>query len=652
MVPYKIHCLTYKTLDSLVHQVLSQYVDPEVEFTILEGALLEFHEGDILNKLHIAEENGCEVIIAGGSNANIARERCSIPVVEYRLTAYDYLAAIDKAFIYGEKAVFCSYRRSVDPALLSWLDKEHIPYSNIIYDTEADLKEQLLLHKGEVVIGTAFPVNMAMQLGINHILIYPGEESVLVAFREAKMIATQLRRQSEYYQFAQAVIDNSTNGLVLVNSEGTVIEMNNTAQQIYGIKAEHIKGRKAEDILVESNYFEFMNQNTSELVEVRKINKELVFCKWVQLTGKSQNVIGSVCILSSMSEIMQKQYDYRKKQQDENRGRGFVAKMRFSDILGSSEYIQRVKAEARLIAKVEGNITILGETGVGKEIFAQSIHNESPRKNGPFVAINCAALPEQLLESELFGYDEGAFTGSKRGGKKGLFELANGGTLFFDEIGELSMSLQSHLLRVLQEHEIRHVGGDRIIPVDVRVISASNKDLSNLKGDQFRLDLYYRLSVFDLYLPPLRNRDSDSVTLFEYFLLQRGSLYPLAKTLPEPVKRVIREYTWYGNIRELQNVSERYLLYLSELTALNYRYLLRSIVRAIGENRLLNALLEKYNYSGKDPDEWLITLMQEILGYNKTQVSEKLGISRTTLWRKTHTELAEETRSGPNNPGI
>ncbi|MDR1625378.1 MAG: sigma 54-interacting transcriptional regulator [Spirochaetia bacterium] len=643
MIPYKIHCLTYKTLDKLVKQVLSQYSDPEVEFTILEGALLEFHEADIMNKLHIAEEKGCEVIIAGGSNANIAQEHCNIPVVEYRLTAYDYLAAIDKASVYGGKVAFCSYRRSVDPALLSWLDKERIAYTNIIYDTEDDLREQMLAHRGEVIIGTAFPINMAMQLGFNHVLIYPGEESVLVAFRDAKMIAMQIRRQNEYNQFAQAVIHNSPNGLVLVNSEGLVIETNKAARQFFhggGDKAENGKGQRAEDLFIDGSYRDFRDQNLSELTEVRKIHGEPIFHKWLQLTGRSQNIIGSVCFLSNVSEIIQKQYDYRKKQQEENRGRGFVAKMRFKDILGSSEYLQRVKAEARLIAKADSNVIILGETGVGKEIFAQSIHNESSRKNEPFIAINCAALPEPLLESELFGYEEGAFTGSKKGGKKGLFEFANRGTMFLDEIGELSMPLQSRLLRVLQEHEIRHVGGDRIIPVDVRVISATNKDLSNLQNTQFRADLYYRLNVLELYLPPLRDRDADSIELFEFFLQQRGSLYPFFKTLPEAVKRVIKEYTWYGNIRELQNVSERFLLYLGENTESNPKYLARSIIRAIGEERLFNAILQKHHYISGESDEWLIVMLQEIMGYNKTQVSEKLGISRTTLWRKINQRVA------------
>jgi propionate catabolism operon transcriptional regulator len=661
MRPYKICCLTYKTLDALVKQALSQYRDPEIDVSILETALME--DAGIPGELQELEKSGCEVIIGGGSNANIARERCGIPVIEYRLTVYDYMEAIDRAFILGERAAFCTYRHPLDPALLKYLGKARIPFTNIIYDGEEDLREQMLAHRGEVIIGPAFSVDLAMQMGFNYVSIYPGEEAVLVAIRDAKMLAGQLRRQNEYHQFAQAVIDYSTNGLALVNSNGAIIDFNAAAEDIWSAKAEAVKGKKAEDMFADSGYSQFWREGRAEQTDVRKIMGKPILCKWIQLMEKSQAVIGAVGIFSKMSDILEKQYAYQQKQKEESVKRGFAAKKRFGDMIGSSVLFKRVKAEAMLFARGGANVMLLGETGVGKEIFAQSIHNESSRKNGPFIAVNCAALPESLLESELFGYDEGAFTGSKRGGKKGLFELADGGTLFLDEIGELSPALQGRLLRALQEHEIMHVGGDRVIPVDVRVISASNRSLDNREeagpasfavspaeqGKTFRGDLYYRLSVFELHIPPVRERGNDAVELFEDFLKQKGN-FRLAfenvsfRKLPGDFKMIITEYPWFGNIRELQNVGERFLLYAKAslpgntsapgAAQIKDTYLKQSIVRAIGEQRLLKALLDKYDFSRKEPDAKLIALLQRTFGLTKAGVAEKLGLSRTTLWRK------------------
>lgn len=202
--------------------------------------------------------------------------------------------------------------------------------------------------------------------------------------------------------------------------------------------------------------------------------------------------------------------------------RGHVAKYTFDDILFQSSEIKRTIETAQRYSEVDSNILIIGETGTGKEIFAQSIHNHSNRKNNPFVAINCAALPENLLESELFGYAEGAFTGAMKGGKQGFFELAHRGTIFLDEIGEISPKMQSRSLRVLQEREIMRIGDDKVIPVDVRILSATNKDLMQMvKSNDFREDLYYRLSVLDLVLPPLRERREDIPLLVNAFI-QKG----------------------------------------------------------------------------------------------------------------------------------
>ncbi len=240
--------------------------------------------------------------------------------------------------------------------------------------------------------------------------------------------------------------------------------------------------------------------------------------------------------------------------------RGHVARHSFDDILTRNPRMQQLKETARRMAASNSSIVIYGRSGTGKELFAQSIHNASPRREAPFIAINCASIPENLLESELFGYSEGAFTGAKKGGKRGYFELAHRGTLFLDEIGEMDLGLQARILRVLQEKEITRVGGDSVIRVDVRILSASNKRLLDLvRQNRFREDLYYRLNVLSLEIPPLRDRREDVPLLLRHFQEQLGAVFSLTPAAWE----FLGQYPWPGNVRELGNFVER-LSYLGK----------------------------------------------------------------------------------------
>ncbi|HWI65807.1 MAG TPA: sigma 54-interacting transcriptional regulator [Symbiobacteriaceae bacterium] len=237
----------------------------------------------------------------------------------------------------------------------------------------------------------------------------------------------------------------------------------------------------------------------------------------------------------------------------ELRQRGHVAKYTFDDLIGSSPAMTGVVAKARRLTRTDGTILIQGESGTGKELFAQAIHNASPRAQLPFVAINCASLPESLLESELFGYAEGAFTGARKGGKAGLFEQAHRGTIFLDEIGDISPGLQIRLLRVLQEKEVMRIGGSGVVPVDVRVIAATHQDLRrHVSEGRFRADLYYRLNVLRLQIPPLRDRRADILALLHFFLTEAGRPLPVSM---EALAR-LEGYEWPGNVRELQNCAQ------------------------------------------------------------------------------------------------
>ncbi len=298
----------------------------------------------------------------------------------------------------------------------------------------------------------------------------------------------------------------------------------------------------------------------------------------------------------------------------------------FSDIITKSSSMERVIEQAKAAAKRDSTILIEGESGTGKELFAQSIHNYSKRANGPFVAINCGAIPPELVGSELFGYDEGAFTGAVRHGKKGKFELAAWGTLFLDEIGDMPLAQQTALLRVLETKTVTRIGGHKQIPVDVRIICATNKDLKKevLKGN-FREDLFYRLNVINLRIPPLRERKEDIIELVEAFIKELGSKdFDRSLFYEKQLVRLI-QYDWPGNVRELRNVIER-MICLPE-------YDINKAIKAEeAPLESLGSLNETYNLEQDESYQIMKYLKQ--CGGNKSEVARLMGISRKTLYKK------------------
>lgn len=340
--------------------------------------------------------------------------------------------------------------------------------------------------------------------------------------------------------------------------------------------------------------------------------------------------------------------------------KGLVAKYSFKDIIGNSPAICRTVEKAKRIGKSNAPVLIIAETGCGKELFAQSIHNVSGRCEGPFVAINCGALPANLLESELFGYECGAFTGAKKEGKVGLFELADGGTIFLDEIGEIPLDLQGRLLRVLQEHEILRIGGDKVQKIDIRVISATNMDLySKVQEGKFRADLYYRLNVMSLTIAPLRMRSDDILLLLDYFLEKYGSAVR-SEFLPPEVTKYLTAQTYPGNIRELENLAQRIEAFKEGETSLSMEEIMEigdapicrsddakgqanSESTGIGETLPADSLVVQLDSLDRIENQ-VIQHAMNYYGGNKTEVMNTLQISRTTLWKKLkEIEIEEES---------
>lgn len=311
------------------------------------------------------------------------------------------------------------------------------------------------------------------------------------------------------------------------------------------------------------------------------------------------------------------------------------AKYTFNDILGDSEAMKKVKNTASQISQGVSSVLISGETGTGKELFAQAIHNESDRRSNPFVAINCAAIPPSLIESYLFGYEEGAFTGAKKNGSPGAFEQANGGTIFLDEISEMDISLQSKLLRVLQEREVKRIGSTETIKIDVRVISATNKDLvQEIKKDIFREDLYYRLNVVQVNIPSLKEHLEDIPLLVKYFIKRYNKMLgKFVWEISDNAQKHLVAYNWPGNIRQLQNCIEHAM----NMVSVNENLIdVKHLPNYIFENRFspsrekIPSLAEVVGQAERD----IIVKVLRLYNGSKKKTARALGISDTTLWRK------------------
>ena len=342
---------------------------------------------------------------------------------------------------------------------------------------------------------------------------------------------------------------------------------------------------------------------------------------------------GAVLTLQEASVIQRADTNIR----TERRVRNLAARYHFHQMVGSSSAFVHARLAAERYAATNSTVLITGESGTGKELFAQSIHNASSRRDKPFVAVNCAAFPEPLLESELFGYEEGAFTGSRKGGKPGLFEVAHTGTIFLDEIGDMPLSLQTRLLRVLQEKEVVHLGSAQPIPIDVRIVAATYQDLAQrAKDGLFRVDLYYRLNILHLHLPALRERVDDipilALQMLHASLRRAGSSLPADQALA-PLMPYLRSYRWPGNVRELENVAERLAVSLSawqSATDINYGGFSKDFPEIFSDKPVE---ADPSPLSHRPLGAAALSEVMAQAGGNRKVAARMLGISRTTLWR-------------------
>lgn len=445
----------------------------------------------------------------------------------------------------------------------------------------------------------------------------------------------------EREQQLKAILDSIGEGLVAINPQEIITHFNPAAKRILGYQSEAVLGVKIRDLFgtdipLLNALHKGQSYNNRELSLTTPAGSKILYmASGRPVKNVDGNVIGAVSVLKAMHEVQELVNSVTKPYNST-----------FDDILFASEAMKRVVNLAKLISNNESTVLIRGESGTGKELFARAIHVAGPRREKPFVPINCAALPDALLESELFGYEEGAFTGAKKGGKQGLFEYATGGTLFFDEIGELSIHLQAKLLRVLQEGKVRRIGSNKELPVDIRIIAATHRNLEDmLRNNQFRDDLYYRLNVIPLYIPPLRERKEDLPLLAQSLLLKLNHrLKKQTSHLTEDAMHKLTQHNWLGNVRELENVMERAISLVHDGEITQTHIILDSETRwqhtsapPLADRKLKEALAELEN-----------RILRETIEKHGTsrRVGKVLGLSHTAVLHRMHKYNLREKPGG------
>lgn len=616
--------------------IVSPYSEMADYFNNLKDKRININAKTINDKQEIKEfikenEATTDVFLSGGSSVSFIRENTNIPVVDIKITNFDLIKAINSIEINDNTQIVClSYYKDVfDLEEIKSIFKLKKNILQIKYIIPEDIKDSLKKAKelgGNLVVGGGCTEIYSKNLSLKSILLKSSDEAMNKAIEDAINIFNVRKKEIEKNVKLNTILNFIKQGIIVTDINNKITICNTEAAKILNVNKEEILDKNITNILG-------IYENSTELSSdgIININGKMVATSTIEIKI-NDTLIGRVNSFDKASTIQK----LERKIRNNNHKKGLVAKYNFDNIITKDKNMEKIKKMAMKYAKTNATILIYGESGTGKELFAQSIHNQSDRRDWPFVAVNCGAINENLLESELFGYDKGAFTGAKKEGKVGLFELAHRGTIFLDEIGELPLGLQASLLRVIQEKEIMRVGSNEITPIDIRIVCATNKDLRQevLKG-RFREDLYYRLNVFNISVPALRDRRAD-IPLISKELLNRFGVFNKEEVI-EIIKKCPSNYAWRGNIRELENVIRRLSLMVefSDFDIDNIDY--KSFIDGMGNYENEYSLKINMNNNLKEIiKEVEFKIINKLLedGYKMEDILDKLEISRASYMRK------------------
>lgn len=582
------------------------------------------------------EKKGAKAIIARSGGYRHTVGKVNVPVIHLKITTLDILHAIKTS------------RKYMKDIILVISDLEYFDYDewkdviveNIIIERfndkeniEDKVKKYVPRKDSAVIVGGGIPCGYAKRFGMDYVHIGSSKESIYEGIEYAKELIDNLYDQKYKNEILKTTLDGVHDAVVAMNREGNIILFNERAQKLLKKSNNDVLDRKLLEVCPELDFMiDVLKNKVNQYNEIKKL-KKIIIAANISILNVDGHVHGVLCSFQDITKLQ----SLEKKIRYELNKKGLVAKYTFQDFIAKDPIMKETISKAIRIGLSDCTVMVYGESGTGKEMIAQSIHNISSRKDEPFVAINCAAISESLLESELFGYEEGAFTGARKGGKPGLFELAHKGTIFLDEMNSLSPNLQGKLLRVLEEREVMRIGSDYVIPLDVRVIAAANEELkTKVKEGNFRSDLFYRLNILEINIPPLRDRKKDIIPLFKHYV---KSLSKESEVLDinNEIEEKIMGYPWKGNVRELKNIAQRYVIFneidLDEKEIISEDDLeekeISEDVKRFDNDKVID--LKEIN---RFVEEKVIEMLSS-QGMTKIEIAKKLGISRTALWKKT-----------------
>ncbi|MDU4889487.1 MAG: sigma 54-interacting transcriptional regulator [Clostridium sp.] len=582
-----------------------------------------------------------EIVVARGMTYDWLKARLPEKhMVKIELNSFDILDAlvIAKEVFSPKRIALCIKNQEINS--LSNLEKLCDAAIDLYGVYDEDGAEEAIneaMTKGtDVFVGAGTVCGLCDNKELSRVHIKTQDKAIERALYEAINTARTINKERTKANMINMILNSSEDAIIAVDDDGKILAINNQAYRTYQISTlEDVKNKPVEKVCRNLKWKKDDNSNESR-EELLKMNGNTYYVQYQPIVVDKIGS-GTIIITKSADLILETETKIRRSLSE----KGLTAKYSFENIIGASDIMKENKKMAKRYSQVDSNVLIIGETGTGKELFAHSIHKTSKRSKQPFVALNCAALNENLLESELFGYEPGAFSGASKNGKIGLFELAHKGTIFLDEIGEIPTNLQAKLLRVLQEKEIRRIGSDRVQPIDVRVISATNINIEEqVKSGKFRSDLYYRLNLLDIVIAPLRERKEDIQAMVDYYLTQFAC--EIGKPSPKltlRAARILENYDWPGNVRELRNICER-LIVLNDSGEITEK----DIKQLKVFKEMLEPKIEIKHEVYIEEDDIYKKLKPK---KKKKDIADELGVSRTTLWRmaKKQQEL-ERNRKG------
>lgn len=602
-----------------------------------------YYDQDSASCMEIAREqvkNGAKVLVSTDYLCKIFMEELDVSVVSIRRSGYSFVSCVLEELKHTDKVAILSriggfaFGKAAEEARL--VNPEQVYTYEYKDDQEVfQILKKLKAAGFESIICPSWVGPIVADYGMKYLYILLPESDILEAIQHAESQLRVLQKQALNDSLLSRILDLSSEGLAAIDESGIVIDVNERACKILGVQRSEIWGKHYRNTAL--IVFDKHGEITDSL-EVRRriltVQEQMLVYDTQTITVENQLKAHTISFTSAR-QIKETERAIRLKELKS----GSAAKANFASIIGSSPAIIQAIQKAKRYALVDSTVLINAPSGCGKELFAQSIHNASIRANEPFVVINCAALPESVLESLLFGYEPGTFTGGKKEGKAGLFEQAHGGTVFLDEVSEMPLNIQSRFLRVLQEREIVRIGGNRSIPIDIRVLAATNRDMQRLiQEGKFREDLYHRISTLLLEIPSLAQRKEDIAPLSQYFIYKRADELKLpVSTIDAEALNILRNLNLTGNVRQLNNILERAMVLASTdtITAADIRNALPQMPTTSpappAESRKTTLSLERRT---QDSEKGAILDALNASGGSRTKAASLLGISTSTLWRK------------------